>query len=167
MLVRRPDVYDKFRTAVVADFGPYDAPDSADRITLKGLENCKYLQYCMHETNRIYIPVPSNQRSAAKDTTLPSGGGPDGTGRIYVRKRQTIMFIPYSLHRRKDIWGEDANEFRPERWEGKRWTDWTYTPLSGGPRKCIGRKFFFPLVIVLLLYFLSCEEKSHSLGTLS
>ena len=43
-------------------------------------------------------------------------------------------------HRRKDIWGEDANEFRPERWEGQR-RNWSYTPFSGGPQICVGQGY--------------------------
>ena len=40
-----------------------------------------------------------------------------------------------ALHRDPDIWGEDAEEFRPERWENLR-PGWAYVPFSGGPRIC-------------------------------
>jgi hypothetical protein len=56
------------------------------------------------------------------------------------------MFNYYSLHGRKDIWGEDANGFRLERWKARKWTDWTYTPFSGDPRKCVERKFLLVLM---------------------
>ena len=42
------------------------------------------------------------------------------------------------MHRRKDFYGEDAEEFKPERWETLR-PGWEYLPFNGGPRICIGR----------------------------
>lgn len=47
------------------------------------------------------------------------------------------------MHRRKDIYGEDAEEFRPERWEGDTLKDvgWAYLPFNGGPRLCLGQEF--------------------------
>ena len=47
------------------------------------------------------------------------------------------------MHRRKDIYGPDAEEFRPERWspeEGLR-PGWGYLPFNGGPRICVGQQF--------------------------
>jgi len=44
------------------------------------------------------------------------------------------------MHRSAEIYGEDAEEFRPERWEGLR-PGWGYLPFNGGPRICIGQQF--------------------------
>lgn len=47
------------------------------------------------------------------------------------------------MHRRTDIYGADALEFRPERWnpeEGLR-PGWAYLPFNGGPRICVGQMF--------------------------
>jgi cytochrome P450 len=44
------------------------------------------------------------------------------------------------MHRRKDIYGTDADEFRPERWETLR-PHWGYLPFSGGSRVCVGREY--------------------------
>jgi cytochrome P450 len=41
----------------------------------------------------------------------------------------------YAKHRDRDFWGEDAEEFKPERWATIR-PSWEYTPFSGGPRIC-------------------------------
>jgi len=43
------------------------------------------------------------------------------------------------MHRRKDIWGEDALDFNPDRWEGRK-SGWEFLPFNGGPRICLGRK---------------------------
>jgi cytochrome P450 monooxygenase len=39
------------------------------------------------------------------------------------------------MMRDKDVWGEDAEEFRPERWENLR-PFWTFVPFGAWPRRC-------------------------------
>lgn len=55
-------------------------------------------------------------RWAARDTTLPVGGGPDGRSPCFVPAGRRIATSFNALHRRRDVWGPDADEFRPERW---------------------------------------------------
>ena len=45
------------------------------------------------------------------------------------------------LHRRKDIYGGDALDFRPERWEhgALKHVGYGYLPFDGGPRNCLGQ----------------------------
>ena len=61
--------------------------------------------------------VPSNSRKAVVDTVLPMGGGEDGKSPIFVPKNQSVQWSVWAMHRRKDFYGEDAEEFKPERWE--------------------------------------------------
>ena len=68
-----------------------------------------------------------------RDTTLPVGGGADGKSPIFVKKGQQVNYQVYVMHRRKDIYGPDADEFKPERWETLR-PSWQYLPFNGGPR---------------------------------
>ncbi|KAH8899807.1 cytochrome P450 [Thozetella sp. PMI_491] len=104
------------------------------------LKNMVYLRWCINEVLRLYPSVPANTREAAEDTTLPVGGGPDGTKPIFVRKGTTVLWYVYAMHRRPDVYGEDAEEFRPERWDGLR-PGWAFLPFNGGPRICIGQQF--------------------------
>lgn len=136
-LVRRPDVYAKLRQAVLHDFGSYADPQNLSFASLKG---CAYLQWIINETLRLNTVVPGNGRTALKDTTLPNGGGADGTKPIYMKKGTIIEYWIHVMHRRPDIWGPDAQEWKPERWEGKR-PGWEYLPFNGGPRICIGREY--------------------------
>jgi cytochrome P450 len=45
--------------------------------------------------------------------------------------------------RKKNIFGSDANEFRPERWQTGELENvrWAYFPFSRGPRQCLGENF--------------------------
>jgi cytochrome P450 len=89
---------------------------------------------------RLYPVVPTNSRFAIRNTTIPCGGGPDGRSQIFVAKGQIVSYSLYDMHRRKDIYGSDAEEFKPERWETLR-AGWGYLPFNGGPRICIGQQF--------------------------
>jgi len=75
---------------------------------------------------------------------LPLGGGPDGKDPLFVRKGTLVAYSLWTMHRRKDYFGEDVEVFRPERWETLR-PGWEYLPFNGGPRICLGREFTHPL----------------------
>lgn len=137
LLARHPDIFRKLREAIIAEFGTYSSPRN---ITFANLKSCQYLQHCMNESLRLYPVVPFNRRSATRDTTLPRGGGPDGESPIYIKKGQSVVYSTHVMHRRKDIWGPDAEEFKPERWANRR-VGWEYIPFNGGPRICIGQQF--------------------------
>ena len=66
---------------------------------------------------RLYPTVPGNARTAVVDTILPLGGGEDGKSPLFIPKGQMVQYSVYAMHRRKDLYGEDAEEFKPERWE--------------------------------------------------
>lgn len=92
--------------------------------------------------NRLYAIVPVNVRMATKTTALPRGGGPDGLSPVLIPKGMGIGFSPYHMHRDRDTYGVDANEFRPERWEGDKMKNigLAFMPFHGGPRICLGSK---------------------------
>lgn len=136
-LVRNQDEWTRLRTAILNEFGTYENPKN---ISFASLKSCTYLTYCINETLRLNTVVPGNARMALKDTTLPRGGGPNGDKPVFVRKGQGVEYIIHVMHRRKDLWGEDADEWKPSRWEGKR-PGWEFLPFNGGPRICIGQQF--------------------------
>ena len=68
-----------------------------------------------NESLRLYHVVPENSRLAVCDTVLPVGGRPGGESPIFVAKGQLAYWSVWTMHRRKDLYGEDAEEFRPER----------------------------------------------------
>lgn len=131
LLARHPDVFSKLRATILEEFGPYgDQPDSISFASLKG---CQYLQHCLNETLRLYPVVPLNARRSSKDTTLPRGGGPDGQSPVFIKKGTGVGYSVFVMQRNKQIWGEDADEFKPERWAGRK-PGWEFLPFNGGPR---------------------------------
>ena len=86
--------------------------------------------------------MPINVRFAKKATVIPRGGGPNGQSPVLLRKGTGIGSSVYHLHRRTDLYGDDADQFRPERWERDQLANigWGYMPFLGGPRQCLGSK---------------------------
>lgn len=89
---------------------------------------------------RVYPPVPFNARTANRDTWLPSGGGKDGQSSVLVKEGERVVFASWGSHRSRKAFGDDAYEFRPERWEGLKSDSLGYVPFNLGPRACVGRK---------------------------
>ena len=66
---------------------------------------------------------------AVKETVLPLGGGLDGKSPLFIPAKTIVLYTVYNMHRRKDLYGADADEFRPERWERLR-PGWVYLTAS-------------------------------------
>lgn len=136
VLARRPEIYQTLAREVTSV-----TPDPSQPPTLANLKSAKYLRACIDESLRLHAPIPRNSRTALRDTTLPRGGGPDGTEPIFVAEGTEVGYQVHSLHRRQDIFGEDAECFVPERWtERDMRTEWAFLPFNNGKRICIGQQ---------------------------
>ncbi|KAK6428108.1 hypothetical protein LTR95_015749 [Oleoguttula sp. CCFEE 5521] len=142
LLSRHPEIYAKLRSLTLDAFPePPGTP-----LDYTKLQNFRYLRHIINETLRLYSVLPLNSRIATKDTVIPLGGGEDGKQPAAVHKGQQIMLNIYAMQRRKDLWGDDALAFNPERWEDPTRSallqdGWAFIPFSRGPRVCIGRAY--------------------------
>ncbi|KAJ6546036.1 cytochrome P450 [Mycena vulgaris] len=136
---------------------------STDNPTMDELNALPYLECVVKETLRVHAPVTSTSRMATQDDVVPLRTPfTDTKGTVHeslrIRKGQQVLIPILALNRDPEIWGPDAMEFIPERWESA-------TPVSntipgvwghmlsflGGPRSCIG--FRFSLVEMKALIF--------------
>ncbi|KUJ13765.1 cytochrome P450 [Mollisia scopiformis] len=87
----------------------------------------------LKETIRTTGPVARVWRVSLKDTVLPLGGGPD-----------------QKMIHNKDVWGDDVEEFKPERWIGRK-PMWEFVCFWGGPRLCAAQQQVYTYVIYAMV----------------
>ncbi|KAB5591162.1 Cytochrome P450 [Ceratobasidium theobromae] len=140
--------------------------EAPDNMTYDELHSLEYLDAICRETLRLFPPVSFLDREAMEDRMVPLRypiKGKDGKEirEILVRKGTSIYVALREANRSKETWGEDASEFKPDRWLGRlpnsvsdARTPGVYSSMmtfSAGPRACIGFKFsILELKIVLL-----------------
>jgi cytochrome P450 len=82
------------------------------------------------EVLRLHSPVPVFPRRLLAAANF---------GGYRFRARDVFQIMPYALHRNPRVWGEDANEFKPERWLSDPKPEKTaMCAFGGGIRMCIG-----------------------------
>ncbi|KAD4179003.1 hypothetical protein R6Q59_022562 [Mikania micrantha] len=102
----------------------------------EGLRDLKIVTMVLNEALRLYPPVAMVTRATTKETKLGHMMIPSG---VYISL--PIIHVQHD----RDIWGEDASEFKPERFsEGvahatKGRGSGCFLPFTGGPRVCIGQ----------------------------
>ncbi|KAL7807645.1 cytochrome P450 [Trichoderma gracile] len=147
-LSRHPHAVRRLRTEILDTVGPYDSDDGDGnrRPTYEHLKNMPYLRAVLNETLRLYPAVPFNVRVALKDTTLPRGGGPDGSEPLPVLRGTKIGYSTLVMQRRPDLYPPSSETFAdPAVFSPERWAVWhprphDYIPFNAGPRICIGQQ---------------------------
>lgn len=127
-LTRHPEVVTKIVQEVETVCGVgKDADFSYDTMA-----KLKYVHCVALEVLRLHPSVTNDPRYATNDDVLP-----DGT-RIPADAGIDLCF--YTMGRKEKIWGEDALEFRPERFvDEKEPSAFKYPVFNAGPRTCLGR----------------------------
>ncbi|KAF5361363.1 hypothetical protein D9757_011368 [Collybiopsis confluens] len=132
LLVNRPDVQGKLRSELTQAREQNGGQD----ISYEDLGNLPYLDAICRETLRLYSPAPYVSRTASKDGVLPLHKpvlGLDGTQmhEIAVPKGTSILVSIFNANRNTDLWGKDADEWKPERWLSSLPSAVTDAPIPG------------------------------------
>ncbi|GMY39834.1 cytokinin hydroxylase-like [Fagus crenata] len=114
------------------------------------LAGLKKMGWVLNEVLRLYPSAPNVQRQAREDIRVDDLTIPNGTN----------MWIDVvGMHHDPNLWGEDVNEFKPERFKGDMHGGCKhkmgYVPFGFGGRMCIGRNLTFMEYKVVLTLILS------------
>ncbi|KAG9315003.1 cytochrome P450 [Chiua virens] len=142
-------VFSRLRKEIMTKVGPNNRP------TYEAIRDMKYLRAVINETLRLYPAVPFNIRESIKATTLPSSDPSEKP--FYVPARTQIAYSVFLMHRRKDLWGPDANEFDPDRFLDHRLNQYQpsiFLPFNAGPRICLGQQFAYNEMSFMLVRLL-------------
>ncbi|KAG0217699.1 hypothetical protein BGX33_009840 [Mortierella sp. NVP41] len=143
-------------------------PEAQKKIsfTFDSLNALPYLSACIKELLRIIPPIHTTSRVASEDDTILG---------YYIPKGTQIYLSAAALHKLKSVYGEDVEEFKPERWmdpkllteQERRSTkfvtsdmSWAYIPFLTGPRNCIRSKFA-TIETKIILYYLLINLEYH------
>ncbi|XP_075156364.1 putative cytochrome P450 4d14 [Haematobia irritans] len=132
LLARHPAVQQKVVQEIIEVMGK----DRNQKVTMKDLQEMKYLEAVIKESLRLYPSVPIISRYTDKDIKVDDNH--------IIPAHSSITLLIYAIGRNPDIF-KNPNDFLPERFYHKNLDSnhnpFAYTPFSAGPRNCIGQKF--------------------------
>jgi len=126
-LARHPEWQDRLRSEAQA------RPQA--HLGFDALAGCQSTEWVMKESLRLYPPLTSIPRKAARDCSF---------GGFQIPKGTPVGISPIHTHHLAELWTEptrfDPERFSPARAEHKRHA-YAYLPFGGGAHLCIGQHF--------------------------
>ncbi|KAF5345368.1 hypothetical protein D9758_008507 [Tetrapyrgos nigripes] len=152
-LARHPDVQSKLREEIrVTEQSIHDRGRS--NFIANDFENMPYMAAVIKEALRFHPAVYANYRRPARDDVLPLSQPIRATNgdiltELPVAKGTKLVLSLAGYHRNKEVFGEDADVFNPDRWfrdtavkKGRSLGVYgNLLTFAGGIRACIGWKF--------------------------
>ncbi|XVF43271.1 hypothetical protein PTKIN_Ptkin02bG0026900 [Pterospermum kingtungense] len=161
LLAIHQDWQEKARQEVIEVFGDQN-PHS------EGIGRLKIMTMIINETLRLYPPANNIGRKAENEVQL---------GKLILPPDMQVLVPVIALHHDPQLWGDDVNLFKPERFaEGvanaTKHNAAAFIPFGLGPRSCVGMSFAITetktaLAMILQRYTISLSPTySHSPFTL-
>lgn len=150
--------------------------EGKEDFTYEELHSLPLLNNITNEVMRLNPPVHSTNREASEDDIIPlkypiKGEYGQTIDQIPIRKGQAIIVHVATYNRRKDLWGPDADQFRPDRWENlpekilQSGVPGYSLSFLAGPRNCVGQKFALTEFKAILSTLLSTFSFAPPPGT--
>ncbi|SCW52892.1 cytochrome P450 / NADPH-cytochrome P450 reductase [Paenibacillus tianmuensis] len=126
-LLKHPDVLKKAYAEV-------DEVLTGATPTYEQVLKLKYIRMILNESLRLWPTAPQFSLFAKEDSIIG--------GKYPIKKGEAVSIVLPKLHRDKGVWGDDAEQFRPERFEDPAQVpNHAYKPFGNGQRACIGMQF--------------------------
>ncbi|KAG8177135.1 hypothetical protein JTE90_012016 [Oedothorax gibbosus] len=126
-------LYEDVQLKIQEELNGIFGSDVDREVTTDDLNDMKYLDCVLKESQRLYPSVPMMGRNVSEDTDICG---------YKLIKGSTGNVLIYHLHRDEDIFPDpekfDPDRFLPENSIGR--PPYAYIPFSAGPRNCIGQR---------------------------
>ncbi|OAY82131.1 Cytochrome P450 704C1 [Ananas comosus] len=174
MLCKHPTIQERIALEIIESVGDkvvsnekgnYSSVDEfTARLTEQSMDKMQYLHAAITETLRLYPAVPVDGKCADEDDVLPDG--------LKVKKGDGVNYMMYAMGRMTYLWGEDADEFKPDRWLAngvfQPASPFKFVAFNAGPRICLGKEFAYRQMKILaatLIHFFRfrLEDESRSI----
>ena len=138
-MAKNPKIQENLRDEIQSLL-PHPLGNTSSIVTAETIEKMPYLKAVCWEVLRLFPPVSVTIRIAVRDTTICGQPIPQNT---------TVMIPPWAVNGNTELWGSDAADFVPERWQRTRIdnandsksTNYNFLTFLHGPRSCIGQTF--------------------------
>lgn len=141
LLAMHPEYEKRVMDELNAVFG--DSPLDCE-INIDQLNALSYLEQVIKETLRVFPHAPLLLRHCTEDTKLRN---------TVIPKGAEVVISVLTAHRRKDVWGLDADKFNPDHFDKEVSTKrnpFAFMAFANGPRNCIGRRFAIMSMKIIL-----------------
>lgn len=129
LIAIHPDIQEKCFDEINCVFSSKDI--EIDAVSMNQLQ---YLDMVQKEVYRLMPVVPIVMRQTRDDFELEKG--------LVVPKNVNFIINLYALHRRRDVWGAEADTFNPDNFlpeNANKRHPFSFIPFSSGQRNCIGK----------------------------
>ncbi|ETN61351.1 cytochrome P450 [Anopheles darlingi] len=142
MLAMHPEVQEMVYQEVMNT-----CPDKEKPVSIEDANNLVYTEMVCKETMRLFPVGPLIGRECTADVkldekhTIPAGC--------------SVVLGIYHLHRDPNIWGPKPEEFNPDNFLPEKVASrhpYAYLPFSGGPRNCIGIRYAWLSMKILIAH---------------
>ncbi|KAF2483207.1 cytochrome P450 [Neohortaea acidophila] len=136
-LFSRPDLLERIRSELELALDLSSPADGRKEMTVSiaakriNIKSCPLLYSCYREALRD-ISLLTSARMVMKDTLIPSDATGD-KGEYLLRANSIVQIAGGVIHQEPSIWGEDADEFNPERFLVKQAGNYTSTSRTALP----------------------------------
>lgn len=113
-------------------------------ITMDHVNKMIYLEQTMRESMRLFPSGPFLLRHCTEDTEISN---------CFIPAGAEVVLSVATAHRRKDVWGPDADEYNPDHFSSAAMSNrnpYAYMAFSQGPRNCIGVRFAYISLKIML-----------------